>query len=116
MANKKVTRISAAADLTRGVVKSYDVKGYPAEACELDAKAIELGFKPDFRLNVMEVAGESLLEAVLPFCESDVYLSLTNNRDAEEVARLRDKPQSLADYAAVRLGRAVREYIDAKRL
>ncbi len=113
---KKVTRISAAADGRRGVVESYTVKGYSAKACELDAKAIELGFKPDFRLNVKVVAGESILEAVLPFGGTDVYLSLTNNRDAEEVARMRDKPASLAAYAAVRLGPAVREYIDAKRL
>lgn len=109
---KKVTRI--AKDSRSDVAESYQVKGYSAKACEFDAKTVELGFKPDFRLNVS--GGECLLEAVVQFRETDVYLTLTNNREAEEVARMRDKPQSLAAYAAVRLGPAIREYIDAKRL
>lgn len=114
MPTKKVTRI--AKDTRPYIAESYQVKGYSAKACEFDAKTVELGFKPDFLLNVSVGAGECLLEAVTQFGEKDVYLTLTNNREAEDVSRMRDKPQSLAAYAAVRLGPTIREYIDAKRL
>ncbi|TAZ73795.1 hypothetical protein ELH70_14570 [Rhizobium ruizarguesonis] len=111
MAKKKVTRI--ANDTRPGVAETYEVKGYSAKACQLDAQAIELGYKPEFHLNVFVVAGESLLEAVLPFGKSHVYLALTSKHDTDDVARMRDKPQALADYAAIRVGPAVRTFIDA---
>ena len=113
MPTKKVTRIDT--DTRHGVAESYQVKGYSAKACELEKKAIDLGFKPDFRLNVF-TGTECLLEAVVKFGEKDVYLALTNRHDAEDVARMRDKPDTLAYYAASRLGPAIREYIDAKHL
>lgn len=115
MPKQKVTRIDK--DTRSHIAESYKVKGYSAKACEYDKKTVELGFKPDFLLNTsVGPTGECLLEAVVKHGEKDVYLTLTTNREAEDVARMRDKPDTLAYYAASRLGPAVREYIDAKGL
>lgn len=115
MPTKKVTRISK--DTRPYIAESYKVKGYSAKACELDKQTVELGFKPDFLLNVsVGTTGECQLEAVVKFGDKNIYLALTNHHDAEDVARMRDKPDTLAYYAASRLGPAIREYTDAKGL
>ncbi|MFN6986149.1 MAG: hypothetical protein ACK4OI_15085 [Rhizobium oryzihabitans] len=102
-------------DKVRGVVAAYFLRGFSARALDLKAAEIRRGVLTNIvGLNVMH--GPSL-EAVVTVAANDkattIFLTLTTHREEEEVQRMLRTPETLAVWAAARVGDAVREYFEA---
>ncbi|MFN3506631.1 MAG: hypothetical protein ACK4ZU_04080 [Allorhizobium sp.] len=112
---RQVVAVPFGHDLVRGVVDAYHLRGFSAQALDLKAAEIRRGVLTDIvGLNVM--AGPSL-EAVVSVAANDkattLFLVLTSHREEEEVQRMLRTPETLAHWAAARVGGAVREYFEA---
>lgn len=112
---RQVVTVPFGHDNVRGVVAAYQLRGFSARALDLKAAEIRRGVLTDIvGLNVM--TGPSL-EAVVSVAANNkamtLFVTLTTHREEDEVERMLRSPETLAVWAAARVGDAVRRYFEA---
>lgn len=112
---RKVVAVPFDHDKGRGVEAAFLLRGFSAWALDLEPAEIRRGILTGIvGLNVLK---GPQLEAMCFVAANNgaktIFLSLTGYREEEEVAHLLRTPQALGDWAAARVGDAVREYFKA---